>query len=133
MTISFNRNDEPVTQTIRLEAVPMRFGGWRWYARCPYSGRRCTTLVMPNGGKQFASVKAWRLPYASQNEDVFDRAHRRIAKANERLGRLSKYARKPTRQRHWDQIWAAEEVLDHGLTLAYARIMRLETKLSGKH
>lgn len=132
MVISFSHKGEPVTQRIRLEGVPMKFGGWRWYARCPFSGRRCTTLVMPNGGHRFASVKAWRLPYASQNEDAFGRAHRRIAKANERLDRMSKYARKPTRQRQWDRIWDAEEVLDYGLALAWQRLSKLEGRLEGK-
>lgn len=132
MVISFSHKGEPVTQRIRLEGEPMRFGGWRWYARCPFSGRRCTTLVMPNGGHRFASVKAWRLPYASQNEDAFGRAHRRIAKANERLDRMSKYARKPTRQRQWDRIWDAEEVLDYGLALAWQRLSKVETRLGIK-
>jgi len=130
MVIEFTHKGEPVTQNIRLEAVPMRFGGWRWYARCPFSGRRCTTLVMPNGGHRFASVKAWRLPYASQNEDAFGRAHRRIAKANERLARMSKYARTPTRRRQWDRVWDGEKVLDYGLTVAWARLSGLEARLS---
>ena len=56
--------------------------------------------------------------------------HRRIAKANERLGRMSKYARTPTRQRQWDRLWKAEEVLDHGLTLAWQRLSGLEARLS---
>lgn len=132
MVINFTRNGEPVTQNITLEAVPMRFGGWRWYARCPVSGRRCTTLVLPNGGHRFASVKAWRLPYSSQNEDAYGRAHRRIAKANERLGRMSKYTRTPTRQRQWDTIWDAEAVLDDGLALVWQRLNKLERRLDRK-
>ena len=130
MVIDFTHKGEPVTQNINLEAVPMRFGGWRWYARCPFSGLRCTTLVMPNGGHRFASVKAWRLPYASQNEDAVSRAHRRIAKANERLDRMSKYARWPTVHRQWDRIDQANAVLDYGLTLAWARVSGLEARLS---
>lgn len=131
MAISFSYRGEPVTQLVRLEGVPMRFGGWRWYARCPLDGRRCTTLVLPNGGHRFASVKAWRLPYSSQNEDAFGRAHRRISKANERLARMSKFTRTPTRQRQWDRVWEAEEVLDHGLTLARERLSKLEGRLGG--
>lgn len=100
------------------------------YAGCPLSGRRCTTLVMPNGGHRFASVKAWRLPYASQNEDVFGLAHRRVAKAEERLARLSKYARMPTRHRAWERIEEAEGVLDYGLASAWARLSRVEARLS---
>lgn len=129
LEISFTQSGERVVQFIRLEGISMRFGGWRWYARCPYSGRRCTTLVMPNGGKRFASVKAWRLPYASQNEDIYGRAHRKIAKARERLSRLSKYARRPTKQRHWDKIWEGEETLDEALLRAWSRISRLEARL----
>jgi hypothetical protein len=126
MDISFERDGQRVDQHIYLEPVEMRFGGWRWYARCPMSGRRCMTLVLPNGGHRFASVKAWRLPYASQREDIFGRAHRKIAKANERLDRMSKYARTPTRQHQWDRIAEAEEVLDYGLALAWQRLSKLE-------
>jgi len=133
LNLSFTRNNgERVTQRISLEPVPMRFGGWRLYAQCPMDGRRCTTLVLPNGGHRFASIKAWRLPYASQREDAFGRAHRRIAKANERLGKMSKYARTPTRQRQWDRICDAEDVLDQGLALAWQRVCRLEDRLSDR-
>jgi hypothetical protein len=124
MTISFLRGGEPILQEIHLVAMPMRFGGWRWFALCPLDGRRCTTLVLPSGGRRFASVRAYRLPYASQREDIFGRAHRRIAKATARLDRMSKYARRPTRQKQWDRITEAEAVLDHGLELALRRLGR---------
>ena len=123
LVVSFSHEGEAVTQRIRLEGVPMRFGGWRWYARCPFNGRRCTTLVMPNGGDQFASVKAWRLPYASQNEDRIGRAHRRIAKAEAKLERLSPYARIPTHQRLCRRIEQANDVLDYGLAAVVGRLM----------
>jgi hypothetical protein len=122
----------PVEQQIELEGVPMRFGGHRWYARCPASGRRCTTLVLPNGGRRFASVKAWRLAYASQNEDIYGRAHRRIAKAEARLARMSKYARKPTRDKQWARLEHGERVLDFGLTRALARIMKWDARVAGR-
>jgi hypothetical protein len=101
----------------------MRFGGWRWYARCPFNGRRCSTLVLPNGGHRFGSVKAWRLPYTSQNEDAIGRAHRRIAKAEARLERLSKYARYPTHAKLCRQIERAEDVLNFGLARTVERLM----------
>ena len=122
MMISFRRGDEPIAQEVCLVAVPMPFGGWRWFALCPVTGRRCTTLVLPIGGRRFASIPAWRLPYASQREDIFGRAHRRIAKATARLDRMSKYARRPTRQKQWDRITEAEAVLDQGLELALRRL-----------
>jgi hypothetical protein len=111
-------------QEIHLVAMPMPFGGCRWFALCPVTGRRCTTLVLPSGGRRFASVRAYRLPYASQREDIFGRAHRRIAKATARLDRMSKYARRPTRQKQWDRITEAEAVLDQGLELALRRLGR---------
>lgn len=120
--ISFRHDDEPISQEVRLVGVPMPFGGWRWFALCPVTGRRCTTLVLPSGGRRFASVLAWRLPYASQREDIFGRAHRRIAKATARLDRMSKYARRPTRQKQWDRIVEAEAILDQGLELALRRL-----------
>lgn len=83
----------------------------------------------PERGDRFASVKAWRLPYASQNEDAFGRAHRRIAKANERLDRMSKYARRSTRERQWQRISEAEEVLDMGLMRVWDRLRKLERGL----
>ena len=78
--------------------------------------------MLPNGGHRFASVKGWRLPYASQNEDAIGRAHRRIAKAEARLDRLSKYARYPTHAKLCDQIERAEEVLNMGLVNVLARL-----------
>jgi hypothetical protein len=84
---------------IQLDSASMRFGGERWYALCPNTGRRCTSLVLPPGKTRFASVKGWGVPYASQRECEVDRAYRAIDKASSRQRALSKYARKPTRER----------------------------------
>lgn len=132
MNISFTHKGEPVEQLITLVSVAMRFGGWRWYAICPFTGRRCTTLVLPNGGHRFASVKAWRLPYGSQNEDAYGRAHRRIAKAEARLEGMSKYARRPTRERQWARIEDGNSVLDYGLVIACGRIMQADARRGGR-
>jgi hypothetical protein len=129
LNLSFTVRGAPVVQHIAMEWVPMRFGGRRWYCICPDSGRRCTVLVLPNGGRHFASVKAWRLPYASQSEDAIGRAHRRIAKAERRLEGLSKYARIPTREKLWQRISDAEEVLDHGTMRLMARFLARDPKL----
>jgi hypothetical protein len=82
-----------------LDNAPMRFGGERWYALCPHTGRRCTTLVLPPGKTHFASVRGWGVAYGSQRECEVHRAYRAIDKASSRLRGLSKYARKPTRER----------------------------------
>lgn len=129
LEISCSIDGSPMFQRITLEFAPMRFGGRRWYARCPDSGRRCTVLALPNGGRHFASAKAWRLPYASQSEDCIGRAHRRIAKAERRLERLSKYTRMKTRERLWNRIADAHEVLDYGTAVLLDRLLRRDRRL----
>ncbi len=49
LELIFRANGEPCRQRIEVEALPMRFGGLRYYFRCPRSGRRCEVLVSVNG------------------------------------------------------------------------------------
>lgn len=90
--------------TIPLESHPMRFGGERWYARCPLTDKRCTTLVLPRGKREFASMAGWGVAYASQRLGPFRRMFYALDKAEERLEGLSKYTRKPTRRRHRQKV-----------------------------
>ena len=107
-----------------LEAVDLPLGGERWYALCPKTGRRCAVLFLPPGTRQFASVKGWRIPYSSQRECEVHRAHRAINKARDRLKRLSKYARKPTKERLRGRIEAKHQVIDDELERLAAMIRR---------
>jgi ATP sulfurylase len=66
---------------IQLEEHPLPYGGERWYALCPRTGRRSTALVLPPGETQFASVKGWNVAYGSQRECPIHRGHRTIDKA----------------------------------------------------
>lgn len=84
---------------LHLVSMSMRFGGERWYAICPLTGRECTTIVLPPGARFFASVKGWGVAYSSQRENAVYRADRAADKAERQLRQISKYARKPTRQR----------------------------------
>lgn len=88
---------------VYLEQQPLPYGGERWFALCPRTGRRCTVLVLPPGQVYFASVKGWNVAYSSQRECPIHRAHRAIEKAKTRRKALSKYARKPTRERLLDR------------------------------
>jgi len=97
-------NGQRVDCTGALTCVPMPFGGERWYALCPMTGRKCTTLVIPPGRSRFASVKGWDVAYGSQRECEIHRAHRAIYNGQTRLKALSKYTRKPTRQWLKDKI-----------------------------
>jgi hypothetical protein len=109
---------------VLLESVPLPLGGERWYALCPKRGARCAMLILPPGATQFASVKGWRVPYSSQRECEVQRAHRAIDKAQDQLKRLSKYARKPTRDRLWSTIVTKHRVIDDELERLAAMIRR---------
>jgi hypothetical protein len=89
---------------VYLEEQPLPYGGERWYALCPRTGRRCTALVLPPGQTHFASVKGWNVAYGSQRECPIHRGHRAIEKAQKRLRELSKYTRTPTRERLADRL-----------------------------
>lgn len=89
---------------VYLEEYPLPYGGERWYALCPRTGRRSTSLVLPPGEVQFASVKGWNVSYGSQRECPIHRGHRAINKAQTGLRGLSKYTRKPTRERLLDRL-----------------------------
>lgn len=98
-----------------LDSAPMRFGGERWYALCPNTGKRCTTLVLPPGKTHFASVAGWGVSYGSQRECEIHRAYRAIDRASGQLKTLSKYVRMPTRQRLRSQIVAKQVFVDKAL------------------
>ena len=89
---------------VYLEEHLLPYGGERWYALCPRTGRRSTALVLPPGQTQFASVRGWNVAYGSQRECPIHRGHRAIYKAQERRKALSKYTRKPTRERLLDKL-----------------------------
>ena len=65
------------TQTLRLVAAPMRFGGARWWWACSSCGARRATLYNPSGGRGWACRTCYRLAYPVQNESTTDRAFRR--------------------------------------------------------
>lgn len=97
---------------VRLEEYRLPYGGERWYALCPITGKRCTTLVLPPGKTHFASVKGWNVAYSSQRECAIHRGYRAIAKGERRLRALSKYTRTPTRKRLIDRLIEREEFVE---------------------
>jgi hypothetical protein len=105
-------------QFVNLETTPCRFGGVRWWWVCPATGRRCAALYLPNGGHLFLSGGrgAYRLAYASQNEDAMGRSHGRLRRMHRRLGGAYTHAddvlpRRPKwmRQRTYERAWAEWE------------------------
>ena len=71
---------------------PWRFGGTRPYFCCPgvvngaTYGRRVLKLYA--AGRHFLSRHCYGLAYASQSEDAYERATRRVNKARSRVGGL---------------------------------------------
>lgn len=83
LVLSYSTNGEARTVTVQLEAVPMRFGGFRYYALCPRTLRRCQ--ILPVVGGVIACRQAHRLTYASQSMDRLDRIRERRDRYEKRL------------------------------------------------
>jgi hypothetical protein len=97
---------------LQLVSTPMRFGGERWYAVCPITCRRCTTLVLPPGRSRFASVQGWGVAYGSQREAPIYRAYRAVEKIDRRLLGMSKYSRKPSRARVQRRLSEKQQLIE---------------------
>ena len=106
--LAFDRKFE---QRLEIIAQPQPLGGERFYIRCPSTGRRCCTLLLPPGGTYFASPQGWNVAYASQRESKLDRALRAIDKLHRRLDGLPKFTRGQTRQRLRDRLREANGVI----------------------
>ena len=112
LTITGRGFGKAINCVIQLKEQPLPYGGERWFALCPRTGRRCTALVLPPGQTYFASVKGWNVPYGSQRECPIHRGHRAIDKAQTRLKALSKYTRTPTRERLWHRLIERQVFVD---------------------
>lgn len=83
LAITFSHKGENHRHVIRLEAVPMRFGGFRYYAFCPRWGRRCE--VLPIIGGVIACRQFHRLAYASQSMDRLGRLREKAERCEKQL------------------------------------------------
>jgi hypothetical protein len=108
------------------------FGGLRWWFVCPRLNRRVRKLYLPLGGRHFRSRRAYRLPYSSQRETVYDRAMRRARKLCLRLGgdpADDTYPDKPKRMhratynRIMDELVSPDRIADERLLKLAARWM----------
>ena len=108
ITIEGYRQGGAIDCRLQLVSAPMRFGGERWYAVCPITGRRSTTLVLPAGRSRFASVQGWGVAYGSQREAPIYRAYRAVEKAERRLLGASKHTRLATRLKLQAKLMARE-------------------------
>jgi hypothetical protein len=83
LVLSYVLNGASITQFIRLDTSPCRFGGVRWFAFCPETGRRVGHLYI--GGRGALSRHAYGLAFNSQREGEVDRMFRRRDKLFDRL------------------------------------------------
>lgn len=117
LILSYSTDGEPRIVTVQLEAVPMRFGGFRYYALCPRTLRRCE--VLPVVGGVVACRQAHRLTYASQSMDLVDRARRRMDRCENQLH--EKPRRGQSRERLTDALITATRRFE---TIANAHLTR---------
>jgi hypothetical protein len=75
---------EPIDTWIYLAVTKPRFGGRRWWFKCPVTGRRVAKLYLPPGEVRFASRQVHGLTYHSCQSSF--RAER-VRRRTERLAR----------------------------------------------
>lgn len=121
VTVRFSLDDEPRVQEIDLVSRPMRFGGRRYYFRCPKHRRLCEVLAMVEG--VFASRQAQRLTYQSQSQTDIDRLRDRADRLEKRLWPEDR--RHGPRGQNRERLFAAWEAADSGfLDMFAARVTR---------
>jgi hypothetical protein len=84
MTLRYRVDGRDIAQTFPLEAKPLPYGGYRWYAICQLTRKRASRLYMR--GDNFMSRTATGLAYGSQYEAAHYRALRGAEKVREKLG-----------------------------------------------
>ena len=105
---SVSRKGEFVDQPIRLLYTEPRYGGRRWWMRCPDTGRRLAKLYLPIGGTTFACREAWQLVYQSQRSDAHGRAFGRLNKLQRKLGCEERWGAEPDRPKGmWHRTFQA--------------------------
>lgn len=75
IVVSITHRGKTLRQAIEVETIGCRFGGYRFYFRCPTQGRRCETIHLLGG--RWASRQAHRLAYATNSLSALSRARKR--------------------------------------------------------
>ena len=133
---------QDVNETVRIVRVPCRFGGSRSYFICPGivngvgCGRRVAKLYVAS--TYFLCGRCYRLAYASQREDRYDRASRRANKIRMRLGgepgigeaipSRPKGMHRRTYKRLQSAVINAEILAEEGLVMLLGRMQRSDCR-----
>ena len=128
LILDYKLNGSPVTQRIRLASSPCRFGGVRWLAICPNTGRRVAHLYI--GASGAFSRHAYGLAFNSQRECALDRSLRRRDKALAKLKaddpmlfRRPKGMHSRTYERLMQEVFQEEEFLDVAILARFASLI----------
>lgn len=109
--LSYNRNGEPVQQTIHVDTAPCHFGGVRHYFTCPGCQNRRYKLRL--GGNGFYCRHCYRLPYYSQQCGYLDGLIHQKHKVEAQLQDKDRLRiRTTTRMKLIDQLCAMEDLID---------------------
>jgi len=133
--LTYSADGEPRSETIQILSRPMRFGGLRYYFRCPATARRCEKLYRSGG--RFVSRQAGRLTYASQSEGPLDRMIRAKGKLEKRLWPEGKRATPRGRNRRalidrWSDLEErVDRCLDSFLAGVAGRLLRMGGRSDG--
>lgn len=119
MTIIGTMPDGAITQHVAIEPVPSGYGGYRCYFVCPVTAERCEMLYYAAG--QFASRRAHRLSYATQNMNDLSRARCRVARLRARIDGKAAY-RRPRGSNRIDMVGKLERAEFHAQGLYLDRL-----------
>lgn len=139
LALTYRCNGVPFNQHFPLQAEPCRFGGQRWFARCPVTGRRAAKLYSLGGAGFHARARYGCVAYRTQRAPTaFDRVlMRRDRILFQRLNGddpdfvpKPKWMRWKTYDRLMAQLSAAEAQLDEHLAGLLARLDRRRQRTS---
>jgi len=121
-----------VSYRVGLERTACRFGGWRWWFRCPSTGRRAHKLFLPRGGECFLSRPAYRLAYASQRLDAMGKLQHRKQLILRKLDGDWDAALRPKGMRHrtYEQLLARLEEVELRIDACFVAGL---TRLRARH
>jgi hypothetical protein len=120
LTLTYALAGSHVSYAIRLSATKLHYGGRRWYAHCPYSGRRARKLYKFSGIEKFCHRTSVRpLPtYASQRVSGSERVNLQRWSLRRRLGdRISDLFGEPFKPK-WMRWKTFQKYLDRDNELA---------------